>query len=716
VEDKMKNIKAKVNKYLSLTIAKKPEKVLLIGIIILNFILVFGAAALLVLLFPELAGGNFWKTAYNVFTMILDAGCISDIVTGRYENNALLSLLCIAVIFIGTLIFTGAIIGYLSNRISNFINEANKGNRRLFIADHIVIVNWNNRAAEIINDLLYSEKREKVVVLVSKNKDQVELEIKNLVSDTIEREKRRLSQKADLLIEQSLLKKSEKKKYIKDKYSIKKTDIIVREGEVYSLKQLNDISVSTAKNIIILSKNQEFDICKYQNKEMLNEFEKGNIETVKSLVQISQITSAEESADNQKVVVEVEDDWTMSLVNKIIKHKEKKGKCNIIPVPVNKILGQILSQFSIMPELNSVYSELFSNRGSTFYSKRFGENDNEIEFFTQYLQTHEQALPITTMKTQEGRELFYIASKHENFDTKCSNEPEQINIKLNDDYKFERKHIAILGHNSKCLEILEGFAAFVTEWGNSNQTGLLDIIIIDDEEHLKKVNFYTDFRERFTFIKDVISAEVYDESVIQKTLKEYIESYDEDTSVLILSDDNATGGALDSKALTYLVYLQDIIYEKINQNSEFNPDSIDVIVELLNPKNYDVVKSYSVNNVIISNRYISRMIVQIGEKESIYEFYKDILTYDTDGNSNQYTSKELYIKNVSEFFDKGTVFPIVTTPRNLVASVYNVSPEYNKTIILGMAKNNSTKALFTDSKNKEIVIDEKDKLILFSPH
>lgn len=44
-----------------------------------------------------------------------------------------------------------------------------------------------------------------------------------------------------------------KRYIIKDNFP-KKLDIIVWEGEVYSLMQLNDISVSTAKNIIILSK------------------------------------------------------------------------------------------------------------------------------------------------------------------------------------------------------------------------------------------------------------------------------------------------------------------------------------------------------------------------------------------------------------------------------------------------------------------------------
>lgn len=195
-------------------------------------------------------------------------------------------------------------------------------------------------------------------------------------------------------------------------------------------------------------------------------------------------------------------------------------------------------------------------------------------------------------------------------------------------------------------------------------------MIIDDKEHLEKVNYYKDFRDKFSFIKEVISSEVYDEIVIQETLNEYIESHLEGTSVLILSDGNVTDVELDSKTLTYLVYIQDIIYGRITLNSKFAPDSIDVIVELLNPKNYEVVKSYSVNN-----RYISGMNVQIGGKESIYELYKDISTYGTDGGKNKYASKELYVKSVDRFFDDKTMFPIKTTARSSVSSVYKVSPD-----------------------------------------
>ena len=49
----------------------------------------------------------------------------------------------------------------------------------------------------------------------------------------------------------------------------------------------------------------------------------------------------------------------------------------------------------------------------------------------------------------------------------------------------------------------------------------------------------------------------------------------------------------------YFVVVPYIIQEKIDANPDFDTDSIDVVVEILNPKNYDVVHNYSVNNCLL---------------------------------------------------------------------------------------------------------------------
>ena len=88
---------------------------------------------------------------------------------------------------------------------------------------------------------------------------------------------------------------------------------------------------------------------------------------------------------------------------------------------------------------------------------------------------------------------------------------------------------------------------------------------------------------------------------------------------------------VDSNALTYLVYLHDIVKKRLKANPSFDIEKIDVIVEIINPKNYDVVHNYSVTNVVISNRYVSKLLTQIGSKDALYEMYCDILSYDEEG-------------------------------------------------------------------------------------
>lgn len=707
----MKKFFDNIKEKFSIKVAKEPRTMLFFGIVILNIVLVFGSSAFLYFCFRDVLAKestSFWDTVFNVFVMILDAGNISEIVGNN--TNAVLAIVSIIVILIGTVIFTGAIIGYFTNLISDFIVSANAGNRRLKVSNHVVIINWNNRASEIVNDLLYSDEDEIVVVLVNSDREKTELEINNRISDTIERERSKLKKEAENLIAQGELKKYQYKKYIKSHLKTKGLTVIVREGETYSLKQLNDISILSAKCVIILGKDDNEDVCKFNRNEQFKQKEKGNINTIKTLVQVSELTSSDESFDNQKVVVEVEDDWTMSLIEKIINHKQKRGKCNIVPIPVNKILGQILSQFSIMPELNTVYSELFSNKGATFYSKSLNENDKMKEDFEEYLSKHNASIPITVMDG-ETPELFYIAENESDYDVTDDNKVVVYDADIVEDYQFEPKHIVIIGHNSKTLDILEGFNSFFQEWDHSKN--FIDIMIIDDAENLKKYDSYRD-KEKYRYISKVVEADVYDRDIISRELNEYIDSHTEDTSVLILSDDNVPSEDIDSNALTYLIYVQDIIAEHRINYPDFAEESVDVVVELLNPKNYDVARSYSINNIIISNRYISKMIAQVGEKEAIYDFYKDILTYDIDNGS--YSSRELYIKLAERFFTPKTVFPIVTTPRGLIQGVYKNSPDYNKSIVFGIVKHGEGEQLFVNSKEEELIINRNDKLILFAAH
>lgn len=685
-----RNMLKKLRELISIQRSKNPGRLILIVILLLNVVFLFVSAALIKGL--SLTGTeemSFWEAVFYTVTMILDAGCIQFVIADIGSAGVVLVIVCLAVIIIGMILFTGAVIGYLTNYISSFISNAHTGAHKLYLRGHTVILNWNNRASEIVNDLLYCDTKQYVVILVSSDKEAVEREIQERLSDTIRKE--RLNAK-----------KQRGKKRFKNNVVF-----IVREGDTFSTAQLNDISIEYAKSIIILGDDIHNTACRYEQETLAEAYNQGNPQSLKALVQVSDFTGTDDSADNQKIVVEVEDDWTYELVQKIIANKQVNGKCNIIPVSVNKILGRLLSQFSIMPELNLAYRDLFSNKGATFYSKRCDETD-ERKFTSEYLKTHLHSIPVAIMESEGQNYAFYTAESSKDDLRLSDNYSTSFSVKINNNFRFEQKNVIILGHNSKIKDIMEGFNNFREEWNNLKDKDVMNVIIIDDEKHLKKMNNYSNY----PYVARAVKADIYDKDLICKTIEDFVDANDGDTSVLILSDDTVVNEQIDANAITNLIYVRDIINRKKLQNPDFDEGRIDIVVEILNPKHYDIVKNYSVKNVVISNRYISKMMTQIGEQDVLFDFYRDILTYDS-ANATEMESKEIYIKKVSEYFLE---IPEKCAASDLIRAIYQASSP-NHTIALGYVTPSGQMTLFSgDQREQAVELQANDKLILFSNH
>lgn len=694
----------KLKERVSIFSVKNPSLTILFAILILNIILFVVAATIISWLAPPSEESGFWESVFYTISMILDAGCISYVIADIGEVSVGLIIVCLATVLIGMITFTGAVVGYVTNYISSFIENSKSGSRSLKVSGHTVILNWNSRASEIINDLRYTGKRETVVILSGCNAGVIEREISERLSTAMKSDQQGLKAACAHL-------SGFKRLVYYLKHQIKnRVTVIVREGEAYSTKQLQDVAISQAASVIILIKEIQNEICRFGNVERQEELKKGNSNTIKTLVQVAEMTSSEASADHQTIIVEIEDDWTASLVDRIIAHKEKLAKCHIIPVHINRVLGQIFSQFSIMPELNIVYSELFSNRGAEFFFKPQKQEGNIDKATEQYMLTHRHAIPLTVMETASGSYAYCVANSDADTERACEPIVPQLTVKVDKGYQMTPRNIVIIGHNSKCQNIMSGFSAF---WGEHKRkdTEILNITVIDDEKSLERLGFYQDY----LYVTKVVAADIFDAASIRGAIEEAIDRHQGDISFLILSDDYTTEEDIDSAALTYLIYVQDIIMERQKRDPNFDPESIDVIIEILNPKNYDVVHNYSVDNVVISNRYISKMVTQIGRKQALFEFYSDILTYDAE-NAATFESKELYVKEVSLFFQEGEIPPRCTA-RELIWGVFQGSPADNKAIVLGYASPGGKMTLFEgDQDDIEVELTPKDKLIIFSNH
>jgi hypothetical protein len=258
---------------------------------------------------------------------------------------------------------------------------------------------------------------------------------------------------------------------------------------------------------------------------------------------------------------------------------------------------------------------------------------------------------------------------------------------------------------------MEGFNSFRAEWNCPDGSEILSILVLDDKDNLEKVNY-----SQYPYVREAIATDVYDQEQVYQQINRIISAsrkMGRELSVLILSDDNVVDEDQDSTALTYLIYMQDIMNELQRTDPTFDPQSVDVVVEILNPQNVDVVQDYSNSNTVISNRYISKLITQVGEKEALFYFFNDILTYDQP-DAEDYVSTELYIKSVREFFLE---LPAPTTAAELIRAVYAAGPENNKTVVLGYVDAAGEMHLFSgDQTQIPVALTHRDKLIVFSNH
>lgn len=693
----------------SFRFSRKPHSMMLALILIVNIILVLLSAWVIsAVAMPGNGRMGFFTAVYNTFTMILDAGCIQSVISDPGSANLFLIIFCLVVIVVCMITFTGALIGYATSVISNMIENANANSIRLRISGHVAVLGWNTRAAEIINDLLYCRDLQKVVVLSDGNREEILQEITERLNDTIQRENAELaaSVRGEKWIRRLVFMHRHKLRM--------NVAVIVREGDVFSAVHLNNIQLEKAKSIIILGKDLRTVVHSGASAEA--EKDKGDSRTIKALIQVVDIAAKTSSVDNQKVVVEVENKWTGDLVDNIIQAKQALGKDRVVPFEVHTVMGQLLSQFSLMPELNKVYNQLFSNKGTSFYARHQKRPEDVSAFVRDYLNTHRQALPLLFIRDDATKEdfFYYMADSEKDIDLVSEPVQERCPLKLNPGFWLSERYILILGSNSKIANVMDGYTSFSTEWTNGEHEQIVHLTIVDDAEKLKKANNY----QQYPFAEECIPARITDKETISGIIRDFIYAHPRNSSILILSDDTVPDEDIDAKMMTYLIYAKSVISQarESKRNVNFN---VDIIAEVMDPRHVDLVRSYDVDNVVISNRFISKMVTQISEDYARYNLYADIMDYD-EMETAVYDGIEIYIKKAGDYFSE---LPPKNTPAStIIRSVYEASLGFwgssmDFAMLLGYIDTRGDLILFGGPQDqRKVTLTNEDKLVIFSNH
>jgi len=648
----------KIKSWLSMKAYKKIRVFIFGTIILLNILLIVIAGTVLFI-----ADKGAYRTPadgmWQIFTDILDPGFLGSVASGA-SANTVTTCVEVIVILVCMVTFTGAIIGYISNMITSIVDSYESGPKKLYIKNHILILNWNNRAAGIITEYLYTEICEDVVVITSKNRDEVSKEIEDAILSC---------------------------GYGKNQ---KHVNVIVKQGEPFSYTELENACAKKARTVIVLSD---------------DDLEYGNIRTLKSVMMISEINR---NSKDSNIVVETDNENIYELVRRI----QENNTTNIMPVYLNKMLGKLLAHVALQPELNDVFGELFSHDGNEFFSKSLSELDNfnadmdENDIIEEYMMTHDKSIPVTTTRSfvnENSERIFAMASTYSHINSTCSREQDSLNknIKLKDVFRIPEKNIVILGSNTKTQYIINSFIAYIENYGEEK----LSVEFIDTKEKLKNIP------EHNSFIKTEISNR-YDIFEIRRILDQInMEKID---TIVILSDDNVSATEYDLGALISLI---DINKELKNVSDVKKPE---VIVEILDPQNHEIVQQYNIDNVIVSNKYISSLVAQLGDDGSIYEVIYDILTFDGEKDifGNVYSankeSRELYVKRCADLFEE---MPVFESTISLVRSIYIASDR--KQIPIGIIRADQGEdrlMLFGEelSEKQEVKINPEDRIIVFA--
>ena len=684
--------KQRIRKFWNVKLATNPGRVVLNVIILIN-ILLFVISSLVLRSFkiPGSEDMGYAQSTFYVIRLILSNNMDYEMAGPHVVG---VGIFTIVVMFLGTIFFTGSLIAYLTNFISTYMSYKNPGMKKLYLYNHIVILGWNVRAPEIIRNFLFTGKKLEILILASEDREAIQDAIDDRIEDAIYARNTKLKQK---YAKYGWFKRTYL--YLKNKLR-NRLVIMIKQGDTYSSQQLKSVSLNLAEAVIVLGEDLNNNIAEDKFGGLYEEAY-GNSQIIKTVAQVVHITSAENSINNQNIIVEVDDAVTLDLVSKLIKDKKMSEKCRIIPMPVTHTMGSLISQFALNPEMGPIYSELLSQYGLTISAEKTEQTDS-IEYARNFLKTHKVSLPLSSTRVGDENFGFYIGEVG-NEELAANYEYHPQKVKISDCIRTEFNDVIFFGHNTQFKQVLKSIDATV---GLKN--GRNNILILDSERAIP-ANFKLkncDVKEVYT--KSVDPIEVYKEFV------DFLKNAKHEVTLVLLSNNEKSVEHADDETIASLVRVRELQSVIAKNNPEINVNNIKIVVEILDPKHHDIIKSFNVHNVIISNRLTSKMITQFAFESTLFDLYLNMLVKNDDLSQGRKMdiNSDMYTLKVSECFKE---IPEDITAYDLIRSVFESSIKGDKyVIVIGTIDENGVITLF-DKDQMEIKpkLTKDTKLILY---
>ncbi|MBN2604379.1 MAG: DUF423 domain-containing protein [Bacilli bacterium] len=601
----MKKIKARLLKarsIVSIKTYKRPMLFVIMLMVLIN-IIILCVAAVIALFIDDSYSGFIDAFANGSLKWLLTPNAVLDI-----ENPNTLFLAAI-VLVVGMVLFSGTIIALTTNLIKEYFQKKKSGSGKIFLSNHIVILNWNNKVPELVADLLNVEDADvTLMILADVEKEYAEKQIFNAVY-----------------------------KMGKSSKELSNLNVLVKKGDPLVASDLSDISIEEAITVIIMNKGTYEEVTKDMSKSDLN--------VIKTILNIGRI----DFNNNPPIVAEIKRIETKEKIFTMARVVETLKGHTLLPICFDRRLGQIIAQTIIHNLMEDVYLSLFSFEGSEVYNLK-------NTTFEECLNRYSDAVPLA----RNGEDLFVLSLDNKKMHKTSNAEIEVKSLKTIHFQEVTNQEVYLIGKNNKLEFIQSAFNEY-------------------------KQLYNTDFSSKW--ISD---------NEIDSFIDEINESHNPITIVL-LSDENQIDDSLDANVINSLIYLEGRITRK----------DVNIIVELLDPKNDSIIKDFNINNTIISNKIISLLLSKLALIEDTGSFYESLLTFSIDGDEDD---QEIIIKKANEMFNEK--FPLqFSNKKSFIVSTYE---SFQKKIIpFGYFRDNVLHILSEElHKNEDFKIQETDFIVL----
>ncbi|MBU1145841.1 MAG: hypothetical protein KJ971_08340 [Firmicutes bacterium] len=373
---------------------------------------------------------------------------------------------------------------------------------------------------------------------------------------------------------------------------------------------------------------------------------KSDLNVIKVILSLGRI----EFVYNPPIVSEIKFIESKEKIQTMSKVVEGLHEHLILPICFDRRLGQIIAQTIIENKMEDVYLALFSFEGSEVY---FLENTG----FEDCLKTHSHAIPLAKI----GNHLFVLSKSDETKFIKTKNDFSYRLLKTKPINEKTELDVYLVGKNNKLGFILNSFSKY---------EALHD---------------------------SVFQAESIDENFLDEFMLKLNESIKPSTIVL-LSDESQEMDSLDANVIDDLIYIE----------GSLKRTDINIIVELLDPKNDHIIKDFNIKNTIISNKIISLLLSKLALYKETAPFYENLLTIEPNliGEDDQ----AIMIKKAKDCFNE--IFPLTfSSKKTFIASSYYSFEK--KVIVIGFVRDDIL-TLFEGNLDlqTELAILEEDLLIL----